>query len=279
MGTWDTSLYGGDLPLDIKDEYYEQLYEGHTPEEAAAQVCEELQLSEEDLPVFRLILADIQWKLGQMTEDTLRNALEVLDSGAAMAEWEGACESDRRSRQRVLDRLRKKLESPQGPLKTVKRPKPKKFKYKIGDVIAVRFVPELVVGTPELEVYCNKYFMVQVVGYSNKQTSCGRYPTFEQCGALVVLDWLGDAMPDMEAFEAASMLDLKEALYWFIRSFFIAGMYGTKDVQCTVIGHAEVKFSQDVPECAGPNSVHWNWNSIVLDIARAYMAQHSADRN
>ena len=34
MGTWDTSLYGGDLPLDIKAEYYEQLYEGHTPEEA-----------------------------------------------------------------------------------------------------------------------------------------------------------------------------------------------------------------------------------------------------
>ena len=80
MGTWDTSLYGGDLPLDIKAEYYEQLCEGHTPEEAAALVWKELQLSEEDLPVFRLILADIQWKLGQMTEDTLRNALEVLDS-------------------------------------------------------------------------------------------------------------------------------------------------------------------------------------------------------
>ena len=38
MGTWDTSLYGGDLPLDIKAEYYEQLCEGHTPEEAAALV-------------------------------------------------------------------------------------------------------------------------------------------------------------------------------------------------------------------------------------------------
>ena len=81
MGTWDTSLYGGDLPLDIKDEYYEQLYEGHTPEEAAALVWKELRLGEEDLPVFRLILADVQWKLGQMTEDTLRNALEVLDNG------------------------------------------------------------------------------------------------------------------------------------------------------------------------------------------------------
>ena len=44
MGTWDTSLYGGDLPLDIKDEYYEQLYEGHTPEEAAALVWKELRL-------------------------------------------------------------------------------------------------------------------------------------------------------------------------------------------------------------------------------------------
>ena len=35
MGTWDTSLYGGDLPLDIKDEYYEQLYGDTHPEEAA----------------------------------------------------------------------------------------------------------------------------------------------------------------------------------------------------------------------------------------------------
>ena len=32
-------IYGGDLPLDIKAEYYEQLCEGHTPEEAAAQMC------------------------------------------------------------------------------------------------------------------------------------------------------------------------------------------------------------------------------------------------
>ncbi|MFQ7452017.1 MAG: hypothetical protein ACLRNQ_11935 [Flavonifractor plautii] len=276
MGTWDTSLYGGDLPLDIKAEYYERLCEGHTPEEAAALVWKELQLSEEDLPVFRLILADIQWKLGQMTEDTLRNALEVLDSGAAMAEWEGADESDRRSRERVLDRLRKKLESPQGPLKTVKRPQPKKFKFKIGDVISVQLVPELVKGKPEIEIYCNKYFMVQVVGYTNNPTSCGRYPTFEQCGDLVVLDWKGDAMPDMEAFGAAPMLDLKEALYWFTRSFIIAGMYGAKDVQCTVIGHAEVKFSQEVPECDGPNGIH-NWNSTVLAIARAYKQQHSTD--
>ena len=276
MGTWDTSLYGGDLPLDIKDEYYEQLYEGHTPEEAAALVWKELQLSEEDLPVFRLVLADIQWKLGQMTEDTLRNALKVLDSGAAMAEWEGASESDRRSRERVLDRLRKKLESPPGPLKTVKRPKPKKFKYKIGDVISVQLVPELVKGKPEIEIYCNKYFMVQAIGYTYNPTSCGRYPTFELCGDLVVLDWKGDAMPDMEAFGAAPMLDLKEALYWFTRSFIIAGMYGAKDVQCTVIGHAEVKFSQEVPECDGPNGIH-NWNSTVLAIARAYKQQHSTD--
>ena len=276
MGTWDTSLYGGDLPLDIKAEYYEHLYEGHTPEEAVALVWKELELSEEDLPVFRLILADVQWKLGQMTEDTLRNALKVLDSGAAMAEWEGASESDRRSRERVLDRLRKKLESPQGPPKTVKRPKPKKFKYKIGDVISVQLVPELVKGKPEIEIYCNKYFMVQVVGYTNTPTSCGRYPTFEQCGDLVVLDWKGDAMPDMEAFGAAPMLDLKEALYWFTRSFIIAGMYGAKDVQCTVIGHAEVKFSQEVPECDGPNGIH-NWNSTVLAIARAYKQQHSTD--
>lgn len=59
MGIWNTSLYDGDLPLDIKDEYYEQLYEGHTPEEAAALVWKELQLSEEDLSVHtRLLYSD-----------------------------------------------------------------------------------------------------------------------------------------------------------------------------------------------------------------------------
>ena len=278
MGTWDTSLYGGDLPLDIKAEYYEQLYEGHTPEEAAALVWKELQLSEEDLPVFRLILADIQWKLGQMTEDTLRNALEVLDSGAAMAEWEGASESDRRSRQRVLDRLRKKLESPQGPPKTVKRPKPKKFKFRIGDVISICFMPCFADRNPEFEMYRNKYFMVQVVGYTDHPTSCNRHPSIEQCGDLVVLDWMGDAIPDMEAFEDAPMLDLKEALYWFTRSFIIAGMYGVKDVQCTVIGHAQVKFSQVVPECAWLNDID-NWRTTLLAIAMAYMTQHSADND
>ena len=278
MGTWDTSLYGGDLPLDIKDEYYEQLYEGHTPEEAAALVWKELRLGEEDLPVFRLILADVQWKLGQMTEDTLRNALEVLDNGAAMAEWEGASESDRRSRQRVLDRLGKKLESPQGPPKTVKRPKPKKFKFRIGDVISICFMPCFADRNPEFEMYRNKYFMVQVVGYTDHPTSCNRHPSIEQCGDLVVLDWMGDAIPDMEAFEDAPMLDLKEALYWFTRSFIIAGMYGVKDVQCTVIGHAQVKFSQVVPECAWLNDID-NWRTTLLAIAMAYMTQHSADND
>ena len=278
MGTWDTSLYGGDLPLDIKDEYYEQLYEGHTPEEAAALVWKELRLGEEDLPVFRLILADVQWKLGQMTEDTLRNALEVLDNGAAMAEWEGASESDRRSRQRVLDRLRKKPESPQGPPKTVKRPKPKKFKFRIGDVISICFMPCFADRNPEFEMYRNKYFMVQVVGYTDHPTSCNRHPSIEQCGDLVVLDWMGDAIPDMEAFEDAPMLDLKEALYWFTRSFIIAGMYGVKDVQCTVIGHAQVKFSQVVPECAWLNDID-NWRTTLLAIAMAYMTQHSADND
>ena len=278
MGTWDTSLYGGDLPLDIKAEYYEQLYEGHTPEEASALVWKELQLSEEDIPVFQLVLADVQWKLGQMTEDTLRNALEVLDSGAAMAEWEGASGSDRRSRQRVLDRLRKKLESPQGPPKTVKRPKPKKFKFRIGDVISICFRPCFADRNPEFEMYRNKYFMVQVVGYTDHPTSCNRHPSIEQCGDLVVLDWMGDAIPDMEAFEAAPMLDLKEALYWFTRSFIIAGMYGVKDVQCTVIGHAQVKFSQVVPECAWLNDID-NWRTTLLAIAMAYMTQHSADND
>ena len=273
MGTWDTSLYGGDLPLDIKDEYYEQLYEGHTPEEAAALVWKELQLSEEDLPVFRLVLADVQWKLGQMTEDTLRNVLEVLDSGAAMAEWEGTSESDRRSRQRVLDRLRKKLESPQGPLKTVKRPKPKKFKYKIGDVIAVRFVPELAEQNPDIESYCNKYFMVQVVGYTDYPTSLSRHPLIEQCGGVVALDWMGDTIPDMEEFAKAPMLDLT-VLWWPIRSFAVTTMFGANAVQCTVIGNTEIKFEQDVPERVTMLNEARTWKYVVLDIVRAYQKQH-----
>ena len=43
-------MYGGDLPLDIKDEYYEQLYDGHTPEEAAALVLSLIHISEPTRP-------------------------------------------------------------------------------------------------------------------------------------------------------------------------------------------------------------------------------------
>ena len=252
----------GDLPLDIKDEYYEQLYDGHTPEEAAALVWKELQLSEEDLSVFRLVLADIQWKLGQMTEDTLRNALEVLDNGAAMAGMGRSQRVGPPQSATCAGSAAQEAGIPQGPPKTVKRTQTKKFKFRIGDVISICFMPCFADRNPEFEMYRNKYFMVQVVGYTDHPTSCNRHPSIEQCGDLVVLDWMGDAIPDMEAFEDAPMLDLKEALYWFTRSFIIAGMYGAKDVQCTVIGHAEVKFSQEVPECDGPNGIH-NWNSTV----------------
>lgn len=98
MGTWNTSLHGSGLPLDIKDGYYEQPYEDHTSEEAVALVWKELRLGEGGLPVFRLTLADVQWKLGRMTEGMLRNALEVLDDGVAMAEREGTSELGRCSR-------------------------------------------------------------------------------------------------------------------------------------------------------------------------------------
>ena len=157
-------------------------------------------------------------------------------------------------------------------------PKPKKFKFRIGDVISICFMPCFADRNPEFEMYRNKYFMVQVVGYTDHPTSCNRHPSIEQCGDLVVLDWMGDAIPDMEAFEDAPMLDLKEALYWFTRSFIIAGMYGVKDVQCTVIGHAQVKFSQVVPECAWLNDID-NWRTTLLAIAMAYMTQHSADND
>ena len=144
--------------------------------------------------------------------------------------------------------------------------------------MSICFMPCFADRNPEFEMYRNKYFMVQVVGYTDHPTSCNRHPSIEQCGDLVVLDWMGDAIPDMEAFEDAPMLDLKEALYWFTRSFIIAGMYGVKDVQCTVIGHAQVKFSQVVPECAWLNDID-NWRTTLLAIAMAYMTQHSADND
>lgn len=88
----------------------------------------------------------------------------------------------------MLDRLRKKLGSPQGPLKAVKRPEPKKFRYKVGDTITARFVPELTEQDPDTESYCSKYLMVQVTGHTDYPTSLNRYPLIEQCGGVVTLD-------------------------------------------------------------------------------------------
>ena len=165
------------------------------------------------------------------------------------------------------------MKPPQGPLKTVKRPKPKKFKYKIGDVIAVRFVPELAEQNPDIESYCNKYFMVQVVGYTDYPTSLSRHPLIEQCGGVVALDWMGDTIPDMEEFAKAPMLDLT-VLWWPIRSFAVTTMFGANAVQCTVIGNTEIKFEQDVPERVTMLNEARTWKYVVLDIVRAYQKQH-----
>lgn len=98
--------------------------------------------------------------------------------------------------------------------------------------------------------------MTQVVGYTDHPANRDRHPSTEQCGDLVVLDWTGSAIPDMETLEDTLMPGLEEALYWSTRGFIIIGMYGVKDVRCIVVGHAQIEPSQVVPECVWLNDMN-----------------------
>ncbi|AJH17267.1 hypothetical protein [Bacillus mycoides] len=191
MGAWGVAILSDDIAKDIQLIYKDLLGNEYSNEEASRIVIEEYQteLDDEEIIVFWLAFACMQWKLGRLQENVKLEALQIIESGADLSRWEDEPKLQRK-REVVLNKLREQLHSPQPQAKKV----PKRFiantSLKAGDAVSY----ELVSGN---------YIILKVIEIIEEWYG-DRYPLFEMC------DWEGKEIPSKEQID---QLDLKKRIY------------------------------------------------------------------
>ena len=180
MGAWGANLFHDDTALDVRDTWRELFAGCATPDVASSEVLEafEDQLDDtDDGPVILLTLAVLQHDYGCPDPKLRSRALEVIDNGEGLAVWEEQGPAVLKRRQRVYAQLRKKLESPPPPLKTVRRKRLERTSLEPGQLVSV-------------QMESGRYRLLWV-------RALAKY-----LGALVpdcvFLDWQGETIPDRD---------------------------------------------------------------------------------
>ena len=143
MGTWGTGIYSNDTAGDVRDmckEIYPFVSVGRGNEIIFEEFREviESDILDDDYASFWYALADWQWKHGILSEEIKQKTISLLTNHTSIEDWEemGDCK-DVNKRIEVMDKLKRRLESPQPgcKLSPAKLAKPK---HKAGDIIIFR---------------------------------------------------------------------------------------------------------------------------------------------
>ena len=140
MGTWGTGIYSNDIAADVK-EMCAEIFPFLSIEEGNKLIFDEYDdlinssVIDNEYASFWYALADWQWNHGVLSDLIKERTLELLYNYVGISDWvESACKPDVKKRKSVLDQLRKKLETPQPPLKLPKV-RLEKPKHKRGDIV------------------------------------------------------------------------------------------------------------------------------------------------
>jgi hypothetical protein len=128
-------LFSDDLANDVREGLRDLIGEGLTTEAAVSRLVREYESLLRDPAeesVFWLALADTGWRLGRLDDAMLKNALRVIDSGQDLARWEDV--ADRKRHEKVLAKLRTKLQSPAPAPKSVAKRVKSTNEWRIGEV-------------------------------------------------------------------------------------------------------------------------------------------------
>ncbi len=141
MGFWGVKLYENDISLDVKDRF-DDLQKGKTVQEITDELIDEYAMELNDTncaPAFWFALADTQWHLGQLLPEVKAAALKWLEKDGDLDVWLTENPKLANARKKELTELRSRLNSPQPPPKSIRRPRLYRCKWTIGDVFAYRF--------------------------------------------------------------------------------------------------------------------------------------------
>lgn len=196
MGAWGTGLFSDDVACDIRAEFRALCGQGCTVPKATRQILEhwrEAVEDEEDGPVIWLALGSLQWDRGALQPLVKKKALRIIDRGEDLKRWEADGDTrNLRQREKVLQKLRAKLTSPQ--------PVPKQAKVK-RQLVRTAAKPAKAAPAPMVwrvgEVYgyrlrSGDWILLHVVAVSDRGSEEDKKPT------MAVFDWQGKEFPPAE---------------------------------------------------------------------------------
>jgi hypothetical protein len=188
MGAWGTAIFSDDLAADLRDDYRRLVGDGLSGPEATDQLLKEYESSVNDMddgPVFWLVLAAIQWKVGRLEDRVREKALQIIDDGSDLRKWSGD-DKLRRKRADVLNRLREQLNSAQPPARRLPRIYRNACDWAVGQLVSYRLLS-------------GRLIVLRVIGHHTDKG--GTAPVCE------LLDWVGDQIPSKEVLDRLPVKD------------------------------------------------------------------------
>lgn len=202
MGVWGTGFWSDDTTSDVRSSYMDGLKKKRPPEEVLARLIDEYEMdTDDDGYLCWLAVALLQWEYGHLSEDVKAKALAALHSGADEERWMEASEKDRRKRREVMRQLEEKLLSANVKPKKVRPYVRKRTKWKVGDVISLRFGTMIPHQPERLWPFQDLYGAVLVVDFWE-----------EDLGDIYIMpvvapyEWVGCSPAQEKDLECASFL-------------------------------------------------------------------------
>lgn len=199
MGTWSTGLFGNDIACDVKDTYMSSLRQGMSHDEAYEHTLAEYSelIGTDEEPLFWYAIAETQWNLGVDAQQSRLKAMEWIAQQGGISLWAGNAKYVARW-EKVLVRLREKLEAPLPPLKRIRRELPFETNpWNCGDVYAYQFHTALAAECGLL----GKYILFQKIG----ETIWFQAATYS---VIQVFHGVFDSIPSMDAVRELHILPL-----------------------------------------------------------------------
>lgn len=162
MGSWGPKLYQDDVAKDVKSEFTDLLKRGKTSSEATEHLIAtytHLMEDQDDAPVFWFALADTQWDLGILLPDVKEQAFRWLAAGTDLRTWQEENPKGAQVREKVLQSLANKLNSPMPPEKRISPYRLYSCEWELGDTFAYRLEGELA----KEKGLCGEYLIIHKV--------------------------------------------------------------------------------------------------------------------
>lgn len=181
MGAWGTGIFQDDTACDIRDSYRDYLGQGMTASEATNRILRDfgggVSADPHEDAVVWMALAAVQWKHGRLDEETKAKALNAIESGIDLEQW-NRDSRDFAKRKAALEKLRVQITSPQPESRKVPRRIVCESRWSAGEIFGYRLLDD-------------KYILFNVIGHHTDKG--GKYPVCH------LLDWIGDDVPEKEA--------------------------------------------------------------------------------